>query len=138
MFMATETAVAVERATSASLLKSSYDWKHIFEEYAQYPVDVRTRQTLAAHYDPSHVQEVIAFVDGENDGADWVGVFYMQDGRYLTVRAGCDYTGWGCRENGSSDVADKLVDAVAFGLTKEERTRLADQLNNLVPARVAS
>lgn len=114
------------------------DWQHIFEEYAQYPVDVRTRQPLGAHYHQKHVVEIVAAVDGENDGADWVGLFWMQDGHFLTLRAGCDYTGWGCRESGSADVADSLPDAIAFGLTREERTRLAAQLNARVPARVAS
>lgn len=44
---------------------------------------------------PTDVAEVIASVDGENDGDEWVGVFRLHDGRFVTVTAGCDYTGWG-------------------------------------------
>lgn len=41
------------------------------------------------------VAEIIAMVDGENDGENWVGVFKLNDYRYVCIRAGCDYTGWG-------------------------------------------
>ena len=41
------------------------------------------------------VDMIIGMVDGENDGPDWVGVFLLKDGRYASIRAGCDYTGWG-------------------------------------------
>jgi hypothetical protein len=54
------------------------------------------------------VAEIIAMQDGANDGPDWIGVFRMKDGRFLAVRAGCDYTGWGCGEGGSSQVAGTL------------------------------
>jgi len=40
------------------------------------------------------VRRIIAMVDGENDGPDWVGVFELQDGRFASLRAGCDYTGF--------------------------------------------
>ena len=40
------------------------------------------------------VVEVLAIDDGENDEADWVGMFALADGRYAYVEAGCDYTGW--------------------------------------------
>lgn len=46
-------------------------------------------------YDREDVAEIIAIVDGDNDGPDWLGVFVMTDGVYLVIRAGCDYTGWG-------------------------------------------
>ena len=41
------------------------------------------------------VDLIIAIVDGMNDESDWVGVFLLKDGRYASIRAGCDYTGWG-------------------------------------------
>jgi hypothetical protein len=40
------------------------------------------------------VKRVIAARDGENDGADWVVVGELKDGRFFCVEAGCDYTGW--------------------------------------------
>jgi hypothetical protein len=40
------------------------------------------------------VETIIAIDDGENDEANWLGLFKMKDGRYLALSAGCDYTGW--------------------------------------------
>lgn len=40
------------------------------------------------------VCRIIAMEDGENDGPDWVGVFELKDGRFASIRAGCDYTGF--------------------------------------------
>ena len=39
--------------------------------------------------------EVVAYSDGENDGAEWLAVVGHIDGRFVLLRAGCDYTGWG-------------------------------------------
>jgi len=41
------------------------------------------------------VEVIIGMVNGENDGPNWVGVFLLKDGRYVSITAGCDYTGWG-------------------------------------------
>jgi hypothetical protein len=40
------------------------------------------------------VAEIIAAVNGDNDGPDWVGVFRLKDGRFLVASGSCDYTGW--------------------------------------------
>lgn len=72
----------------------SYDWREAFK-YATQPNAV---VNSSAREDPcsiDDVAEVIATSDGENDGASWIGVFRMEDGRYLSLRAWCDYTGWG-------------------------------------------
>jgi hypothetical protein len=41
------------------------------------------------------VAEVLGSVDGYNDGANWVAVMRLADGRYAYLTAWCDYTGWG-------------------------------------------
>lgn len=41
------------------------------------------------------VQRIIALDPGSNDGDSWLGVFLLRDGRYASLRAWCDYTGWG-------------------------------------------
>ena len=46
-------------------------------------------------FDCADVCEIIACQDGENDGPDWVMVGRLWDGRFFSIRAGCDYTGWG-------------------------------------------
>lgn len=101
-------------------LRKNYDWQEVFK----YAGASAIKNATSKGYDITDVVEVIATVDGENDGDNWVGLFKMNDGQYLTIQAGCDYTGWGCRESGGSQVALTKEDAIAFGLTKEERTRL--------------
>lgn len=111
----------------------SADWRIIFDTYTC-ATHVKTKeQRIFLRID---VAKVLAAEDGENDGAHWIGLFKTQcydDGRflYLTVRAWCDYTGWDCQADGNADWADTLADAIAFGLTHEERTRLKSQLFNL-------
>jgi len=42
----------------------------------------------------SDVEEILALVNGENDGPDWIGLFRLKDQRILLAYGGCDYTGW--------------------------------------------
>lgn len=70
------------------------------------------------------VAQVIACVPGQRDGAAWVGVFELRDGRYAMVRASCDCTGWECQRWGSSEVARSMSDIVRFSLGQEDRDRL--------------
>lgn len=84
---------------NVTALDEDYNWHEVFK-YA----DGRDSTPTAVQFgsavstDPcllKDVVEVVSYEDGDNDGPDWVGVFKMNDGRYLAVRAGCDYTGWG-------------------------------------------
>jgi hypothetical protein len=75
-----------------SELMAAYDWKHIMSEYAN------------PKFDFSDIEEVVLIEEGDNDGPDWVGVFKLNNGSFGVVRAGCDYTGWGCQESGGSDL----------------------------------
>lgn len=68
-----------------------YDWSHVFA-YAENaclaavgPISPFTREDVV---------DVLAAVDGENDGPDWIIVGQLEDGRWFALRAGCDYTGW--------------------------------------------
>ena len=45
-------------------------------------------------YSPEDVDIIIAMVNGCPDEASWVGLFKLKDGRYASLEAGCDYTGW--------------------------------------------
>ena len=73
------------------------DWESAFE--------VATRDRIESvppgtshRVDPfkvTDVAEVIVAVTGENDGDSWFGVFKLHDGRFVSVSAWCDYTGWG-------------------------------------------
>lgn len=67
----------------------------------------------------------VAHDDGQNDGADWIAVLELADGRYALIAAWCDYTGWDC-QSGASDtvVADSLEDLVRLGMSRDEAARL--------------
>lgn len=82
----------------------------------------------AGPFTRSDVAEVIATRDGENDGANWLGVFRLSDGRFAFVSAGCDYTGWGCREGGHAIVSHSLEHLVQFGLGDDDRDALGLKL----------
>lgn len=61
-----------------------------------------------AAWDPDDVAHVIAAAEGSNDGEDWLLVVALRDGRFGFVAAGCDFTGWDCRSQGWSVIADTL------------------------------
>lgn len=108
-------------------LKKSYDWIEVFGEgdggnttrdVESYDGTSRDEVCLA------DVVEVIAAVNGENDEANWAGVFLLKDGRFLAAVGYCDYTGWDCHANNNLTVGSTLESVVAFGLGDEDRERL--------------
>lgn len=60
---------------------TSGDWDEVFK--------------YAEGFSVEDVAEVLAGEDGESDGDTWVGIFWLKDGKYAYLEAGCDYTGWG-------------------------------------------
>lgn len=83
----------------------SYDWQEVFaEENDEYGKDGASTSNTIDSLDGTcaepavtrkDVAEIIALVNGENDGDEWLGVFFLKDGRYLIASGSCDYTGWG-------------------------------------------
>ena len=78
-----------------------YDWREAFGSAGEpdaYNRDVPTCVPGATvSPDPftrEDVKRIIAMSDGENDESEWIGVFELHDGRFASVVAGCDYTGW--------------------------------------------
>src|SRR5262245_39586798 len=82
-----------------------------------------------ATFNLGDVDEVLAADAGENDGAEWVAVVKLTDGRYAYLEAGCDYTGWDCQAGGSVWVSEDLHNLWRFGVTEGTRTRLAAQMD---------
>jgi hypothetical protein len=111
-------------------LLKSYHWEEVFGEGDGGNCD-GTIQVVppGAKVDSSGISremvvEIIAAVNGENDESDWVGLFLLNDGRYLVAEGGCDYTGWDCQANNSLCVAGSLEDAIKYGLNPEQQRRL--------------
>ena len=74
----------------------NWDWEEVFK-YADVP-DFVPPTPGRAGYDPvtrDDVAGIVSMEEGENDGDSWVGVFALNNGYFLAIRAWCDYTGWG-------------------------------------------
>ena len=41
-----------------------------------------------------NVVRILAIEEGVKDEAPWVGLFELNDGRFLAATGSCDYTGW--------------------------------------------
>jgi hypothetical protein len=108
----------------------TYDWREAFQ--AAYWVDPQPpgANINKASFDTNDVAEIIAIVEGENAGDEWVACGRLNDGRYFSLRAWCDFTGWDCQSGGGSDVALTLDDTIRFGLTEGERARLGIVLDD--------
>lgn len=87
-----------------------------------------TNAVSCASWNPAQVAEVIASSEGENDGANWLLVVKLADGRYSFLSAGCDYTGWDCQAGGHSEERDSLAELVRFGMGQDDRERLGFEL----------
>lgn len=118
-------------------LMNSYDWASVFgddsnggntnKETTEVPPGSLVNTSPASRED---VDEIIAAVNGENDGDSWIGLFRLKDGRYLVATGWCDYTGWDCQASNNMFVASSYEDIVKYGLSKEEREIL--QLDDIL------
>lgn len=68
--------------------------------------------------------EVMAYAEGENDGANWLLVFATPDGRWWFTSAGCDFTGWDCQAGGHTIVSHSRDHLVRYALDDDARSRL--------------
>lgn len=111
-------------------LKANSDWEAVFGEDSGGNTDrvvESAKPGLKVNLDEvsrEDVKKIIAAANGENDGADWIGLFELKDGRFLIASGGCDYTGWDCHASNHLAVADSLTTAIRFGLGDSERLRL--------------
>lgn len=110
----------------------SYDWKNVFAYASGIPESGYSATPGAVGEDPvattpfgiDDVAQVLHAVEGENDGPNWVIVVLLKDGRYASINAGCDYTGWDCQAGGTASVASSYEQIVRFGLGDNDRSRL--------------
>lgn len=118
---------------------NEYDWKEAFGAAGkekdtalnELPVCVQFAEPVSTEpFDREDVAEIIAISDGEKDSENWLGVFRLKDGRYAMIDAGCDYTGWGCREWGTAEVCRTLNEMIRYGLSDGQRRRLGLYLDS--------
>lgn len=111
-------------APTIDAFANDYDWRQAVLE-ANPPAQVHGSSVDITPFAMDGIAEVLRCCDGENDEREWVALLRLTDGRFVGMRAGCDYTGWDCQAGGSSHVAETLDDVARLGLTDEERKRLA-------------
>ncbi len=116
---------------------ADYDWEQAFQYCGPHEGDssynsggyhvspVIESGASAEPFQRKDVKRVIAASDGEKDGANWIGVFELNDGRFAFVSAGCDYTGWDCRASGYAMVDSDLQHLIRLGLGDADRVRLS-------------
>ena len=111
--------------------RNDYDWKCVFAYACGDHVSTCLGSTVSP--DPftiDDVERVIAFDNGENDGASWITILFLKDKRFAFLTAGCDYTGWGCQESGNAVISHNLINLLQFGLGLDDRQRLYKALPN--------
>jgi hypothetical protein len=130
------------KEVTLSELKIDYDWRRFFADH-HITNDDKVEDNISpdvevvppgakvsdAPVSVAYVKRVIAAVNGETRERDWMGVFEMVDGRFLIVKGGHGYKGyghhgWDYLATNRLKVAKTLKDAIRFGLLKSERLEL--------------
>jgi uncharacterized protein (TIGR02996 family) len=93
-------AITPVRDVSLAALRDDYDWREVFGQGSGGNCSQKADACppgASVDVTPPNIEDVIGVIaasNGENDGADWVGVFEMRDGRIVIASGGCDHTGW--------------------------------------------
>ena len=114
---------------------NNYNWEEAFMQCSPPNPVMGDSNVSASEFSINDVKNIIAISPGENDGAEWIGLFVLEDGRYVFVSAGCDYTGWDCQASGQGIVSDDLRDIFNLGITEGEKERLqltGEDINELL------
>jgi hypothetical protein len=110
-------------------MRADSDWREAFAFAATEHCRPTVQYTGSCEgFTIDDVAEVIASAEGENDGAEWLAVLRLRDGRFAFLAAGCDYTGWDCQADGRTWFAATLDDLTRWALTDDARLRLREQL----------
>jgi hypothetical protein len=76
-----------------------YDWRYVFAyadgDQASPSFVPPTPGKDGERFGLDDVAEVVASVEGENDGPNWAAIVRLRSGKHAYVEAGCDYAGWG-------------------------------------------
>lgn len=61
--------------------------------------DLEYMITNFAPFTKDDVEDAIACIPGEADGANWHYILKLKNGKYSYGTGWCDYSGWGCQDN---------------------------------------
>lgn len=114
-------------------IRQDWDWQETFR-YAEggnaqgESPDIRRAAPLdevdLSPFGLADVAVIFAATSGEPDEADWICWGQLRDGRFFSIRAGCDYTGWDCQAGGHAEVASSRALILAHGFDQDEQERL--------------
>ena len=106
--------------TSAAV--SEDDWEEAFGLDSEYGT---TASNGPQPFTPDQIRRVVWWHGSSEEGyasVDIAGLFELNDGRYATLVAGCDTTGWDCQSSVTwSKQFATLDEAVLYGLDQEAR-----------------
>lgn len=81
------------------------------------------------------IKEIVACIPGAADGYAWHYVCKLKNKKWGYVTAWCDYTGWGCQENGNGkiystkkDLIDALPEHEEYHEERKIKKTIEDQL----------
>ena len=94
--MTTEAQVTLEQMRTGDQWSKDgdYNWLQVFQ-YGKPDPAVPGMQIATTPFLLADVKVVYGAVAGDNDGPAWVAFGKLKDGRFFSIRASCDYTGWG-------------------------------------------
>jgi hypothetical protein len=84
------------------------------------------------------VTEIIALSKGKKGEKDWIGVFKLKNGKYASLKAGCDKNGWNFMSDdnhthGWTSMAETKEDIINFVLSDEDKLRLHIKIHKEKP-----
>lgn len=81
-------------------------------------------------FEVDDIAEVLAVIEGENDGESWRWLLKMKGGDYILAEGWCDYTGWDCQSGMSIESTGKhALDALGCISEKSVYDELFNQLD---------
>lgn len=87
-------------------------------------------------YTVDDIAEVLAVWEGQNDGDFWRWILRLNDGRFVFLDGGCDYTGWDCQSEATSVFAATAIEVLALGI-KDQMDRQDVHTHLLVQLKTA-
>jgi hypothetical protein len=107
------------------------DWREVFGDPGY---EGGTANNGPQPFTVEQVTRVIWWHSESSEGVDIAGLFELTDGRYASVVAGCDTTGWDCQSSVTwSKQFNTLDEAVTFGLDRSAREQYLAEVVPVTP-----
>lgn len=92
------------------------------------------------HFVPEDVVDIIAEVPGENDEYNWWWILSLNNNSYVLLSAWCDFTGWDCQSDITTELVFQTAEECALAAPKIEKYSgrtiqavLLGQVNGTIP-----